>query len=69
MSQRIHLNPNRGQPPMHQGYQPPSYQPPAYTPDPITTSRPTRSDNEIIAKIQEVSGNIEDQIEIHTQVG
>lgn len=61
MSQRIHLNPNRGQQPpmMSQGY----------TPDPISTNRLARSDNEYIAKIQEVSSKIEDVIEIYTQVG
>lgn len=62
MSQRIHLNPNRGQP-MQQSYQP------SYQPDPISTRRPgTRSDNEYIAKIQEVSSTIEDMIEIYSQV-
>lgn len=62
MSQRIHLNPNRGQAPFNQGY----------TPDPIATpgSRSTgpRSENEIVAQIQEVSSKIEDAIEQYTQV-
>ncbi|BEI84060.1 hypothetical protein CcaverHIS002_0406640 [Cutaneotrichosporon cavernicola] len=62
MSQRIHLNPNRGQP----AYAAPSYNA-GYSPDPISTSRPTRSDNEVIAKIQEVSSQIEDAIEIYSQ--
>ncbi|TXT07244.1 hypothetical protein VHUM_03414 [Vanrija humicola] len=61
MSQRIHLNPNRGQVPFNQGY----------TPDPIATpgarSSGPRSDNEIVAKIQEVSSTIEDAIEQYTQ--
>lgn len=63
MSQRIHLNPNRGQP----AYAPPAYSA-GYSPDPISTSRPATSDNEFVAKIQQVSGQVEDMIEIYTQV-
>jgi hypothetical protein len=63
MSQRIHLNPNRGQP----AYAPPAYSA-GYSPDPISTSRPATSDNELVAKIQQVSGQVEDMIEIYTQV-
>lgn len=62
MSQRIHLNPNRGQPPMmNQGYQP----------DPIRTSSPgfQKSDNELVAKIQEYSSKIEDTVDSLAQVG
>lgn len=62
MSQRIHLNPNRGQPPMmHQGYQP----------DPIRTSSPgfQRSENELVAKIQEYSSKVEDVVDSISQVG
>lgn len=67
MSQRIHLNPNRGQPPVTQGYQP-SYAPSGYSPDPMSTARGSqRSDNEIIAKIQDVSSKVEDAIETYTQ--
>jgi uncharacterized membrane protein YphA (DoxX/SURF4 family) len=62
MSQRIHLNPNRGQP----AYAPPAYSA-GYSPDPISTSRPATSDNELVAKIQQVSGQVEDMIEIYTQ--
>lgn len=61
MSQRIHLNPNRGQVPMmNQGYQP----------DPIRTSSPgfQKSDNEIVAKIQEYSSKIEDAVDSISQV-
>lgn len=65
MSQRIHLNPNRGQPPAYQ----PSYAPSGYSPDPVSTGRPgQRSDNEIIAKIQDVSSKVEDVIEQYSQV-
>ncbi|TXT14454.1 uncharacterized protein COLE_00647 [Cutaneotrichosporon oleaginosum] len=62
MSQRIHLNPNRGQP----AYAPPAYSA-GYAPDPISTSRPARSDNELVAKIQQVSSQVEDAIEIYSQ--
>jgi hypothetical protein len=64
MSQRIHLNPNRGQP------APMSYQP-SYTPDMgggTGGHRRTRSENEVIAKIQDVSAKIEDALETYTQV-
>lgn len=46
---------------MHQGYQP----------DPIRTSSPgfQKSDNEFIAKIQEVSSKIEDTVDSLAQVG
>jgi hypothetical protein len=66
MSQRIHLNPNNrpGQAPMNMGYAP------SYTPDPIggMGHRRTRSENEFVAKIQDVTGKIEDAIETYSQV-
>jgi hypothetical protein len=70
MSQRIHLNPNRGQQqPMNMVYAPNN----TYMPDPIGVNtggarQGARPDNEILAQIQDVSSKIEDAIEIYTQV-
>jgi hypothetical protein len=61
-SQRIHLNPNAPRAPMmNQGYQP----------DPIGNRRPQgqRSENEVLARVQDVSSKVEDAIEHYTQVG
>lgn len=60
-SQRIHLNPNAPRAPMmNQGYQP----------DPIGNRRPQgqRSENEVLARVQDVSSKVEDAIERYTQV-
>jgi len=66
-SQRIHLNPNAPRAPMMQqnmgmggGYQP----------DPIGNRTPAgqRSDNEVLARVQDVSSKVEDAIETYTQV-
>jgi hypothetical protein len=41
-----------------------------YQPDPIGNRKPTgqRSDNEVLARVQDVSSKVEDAIETYTQV-
>ncbi|KAL7420004.1 ER-derived vesicles protein erv29 [Cryptotrichosporon argae] len=72
MSQRIHLNPNRGQPSLGPGagLGGGSGFGGSYMPDPINR-RPSpafaKSDNEVVARVQEVSAKVEDLIETYTQ--
>jgi len=63
-AQRIHLNPNAPRAPMMQGMGG------GYQPDPIGNRKPQgqRSDNEVLARVQDVSSKVEDAIETYTQV-
>jgi len=64
-SQRIHLNPNAPRAPMmNQGMGG------GYQPDPIGNRKPqgVRSENEVLARVQDVSSKVEDAIEQYTQV-